>query len=72
MKNISDKKINILRVYAHENTVEEVKVFCNDMFEKGYDQYLANIEQKKQQIEKLSEEVKQDERSRKQSKEQYK
>lgn len=59
-------------MYAHENTVEEVKVFCNDMFEKGYDQYLANIEQKKQQIEKLSEEVKQDERSRKQSKEQYK
>lgn len=58
IKSISDRrKINILRIYAHESVKNEVCNFCYNMYEVGYNQYIEEIRHKKAKIIKEMEEI---------------
>ena len=72
VKNITDRKINILRAYAHSDVVAEVKEFCKSRFEYGYDKYQNDIQQDKIRLEEIQARLAYAESYKKQSKEKYK
>lgn len=79
IENISDKKINILRIYAHEQIVKKVRDFANSMFEVGYAEYVNELAKKKKlvkamkdQIKQIEEEIAKEESKRKERKKKFK
>ncbi len=51
LRGISNKRINILRVYSTKEKIDDVKGYCNECFTKGYDTYRIESEKTKQKLE---------------------
>ncbi|TEB04306.1 hypothetical protein Psch_04032 [Pelotomaculum schinkii] len=73
MKNLSDKKkINVLRIYADKDIIVDVKEFCNQMFEDGYNKYIVELQQLRKEFEEAKNKLDNMELERKKSKDEIK
>lgn len=57
VRQISDRRINILRIYADKSILKSVSKYCNKEFEREYDKYIFDIKQKRETSRLLQEEV---------------
>ncbi len=57
LRGISDKKINILRIYAPDDKIDEIKNFCNKSYNEDYNGYIKEKEEKQKKYAELAEEL---------------
>jgi len=57
IKAISDKKINILRVYAKDEMINDVKNFCNEYYYKKYFDFKRNYDETRKKLEEMNKEL---------------
>ncbi len=72
IQNITDKKVNILRVYATEELKENVRDFCYHAFNIGYDEYKLDLESKKKTFQELGQYLAQEAQAEQERKSLYK
>lgn len=71
IKNISDKEINILRIYSPKQKVQNVRDQCNYLFYEGYIKYKNDMEVKRKQLQDLQAIVYKDEEDTKKRREKW-
>lgn len=71
IRGISNKKINILRIYATDDKIDMTKKFCNEYFNNGYNTYLKEKEDRVKQFEDLKKEIELDNKASEERKKRY-
>ncbi|GBF33258.1 deoxyguanosinetriphosphate triphosphohydrolase [Desulfocucumis palustris] len=71
IKHISDKEINVLRIYSPKKHVEKTRGFCNSLFYNEYIEYKREMEVTRRKFEELQAKLEKDRSDSKRRKEKY-